>query len=91
MPWGVFVTKPGIEISSSREHRGTLNFPAAPSNFCSEHKYVLFDIHNTFIKLMNMQLGSLKEILILAQQSSQVRYSEQSVEMLDSCISQLYY
>ena len=37
-----------------------LNTPAAPSNFCREPKDVLFDIHNTFMKLMKMQLGSLK-------------------------------
>ena len=34
--------------------RAPLNSPAAPSNFCRESKDVLFDIQNTFIKLMKM-------------------------------------
>ena len=37
-----------------------LNSPAAPSNFCRESRDVLFDIHNIFMKLMKIQLGSLE-------------------------------
>ena len=56
----------GLEIRGCREPRAPLNAPAAPSNFCREPKYVLFDIQNTFMKLMKMQLGSLEKILILS-------------------------
>ena len=36
----------------------------APSNFCRKPKDVLFATHNTFMKLMKMQLGSLEKIVI---------------------------
>ena len=58
-----------VAQSSNYEHfqgskLGGARTPAAPSNFCREPKYVLFDIHNIFMKLMKMQLGSLEKILI---------------------------
>ena len=48
----------GLEIRLCKEPRAPLNSPAAP-NFCRESKGVLFDIHNTFMKLMKMQFGYL--------------------------------
>ena len=55
----------GLEIRGCWEPRAPLDAPADP-NICREPKYVLFDIHNTFMKLMKMQLGSLEKILILS-------------------------
>ena len=43
---------PGLEIRRCREPRALLNAPAAPANFCREPENVLFDIQNTFMKLM---------------------------------------
>ena len=53
----------GLEISGCQEPRAPLNSPVAPSNFCREPENVLFDIQNTFLKLMKMQLGSLEKNL----------------------------
>ena len=71
----VFCTETSTSLSSLQKFEGAqgsklggagtpLNDPTAPSNFCREPKYVLFDIHNIFKKLMKMQLGSLEKILI---------------------------
>ena len=57
---------PGLEIRGCREPRAPLHAPAAPSNICREPENVLFDIQNTFMKLMKMQLGSLEKVLILS-------------------------
>ena len=59
----LILSLPGLEIRGCREPRAPLNAPAAPSNVCREPKYVLFDIQNTFMKLMKMQLGSLEKNL----------------------------
>ena len=58
------LTNTGLEIRGCQEPRASLNAPAAPSNFCCEPKYLLFDIPIIFMKLMKMQLGSLEKILI---------------------------
>ena len=47
----------GLQIS--QEPRAPLNAPAAPSTFCREPKYVLFDIQNTFMKLMEKHFQGL--------------------------------
>ena len=49
----------GLETSCSQRPRVPLNSPLAPLNFCRVPKDVLFDIHNTLMKLIKMQCGSL--------------------------------
>ena len=56
-----YKVRTGVEISWSQEPKALLNSPAAPSNFCRGPKDILFDIHNTFMKLMKMQLESLEK------------------------------
>ena len=58
-----FLLLSGLEIRGSRELRAPLNASAAPSDFCREPQNVLFDIENTFLKLMKMQLVSLEKNL----------------------------
>ena len=47
----------GLEISWSQ---GSLELSCGSLRYLEEPKDALFDIHNTFIKLMMMQLGSLE-------------------------------
>ena len=54
---------PGLEIRGCWEPRATLNAPAAPSNICREPKNGLFDIQNSFMKFIKVQLGSLEKNL----------------------------
>ena len=53
----------GLEIRGCPEPMAPLSSPAAPSNFCREPKDVLVSIHNTFLWLLKMQLGSLEKKL----------------------------
>ena len=51
----------GLGIKGCWEPRAPFNCPAAPSNFARESKDVLVSVFNTFKKLLNMQLVSLKK------------------------------
>ena len=54
----------GLEIRGCRELRAPLNVLAAPSNFCREPKYVLFDIQKTFFEAYEDAIGLPGKILI---------------------------
>ena len=59
----------GLNIILSQESRAPLN------SFSAYKTDVLFDIHNTFMKLMKMQLGSLKKVLISRPDFISEKYS----------------